>query len=233
MNIVLKAYFPLLLFALISGKIDADSFDLDSTQFSSFDSDSLSHNIYKSLNNSDLSFETFSYAFRGYWQIVSKDTIDKKNILTIIDFNKSSTKKRFFIIDLDKQKIIHESLVAHGKNSGWDIPSSFSNMANSHKSSLGFYLTAETYSGQHGLSLRLDGLEKNINDNARKRHIVIHRADYVSSNFIDKYGRLGRSFGCPSLPSENYQTIIDLIKDESIIFIYSNQKEYFSESDYL
>jgi hypothetical protein len=164
---------------------------------------------------------------------VSNPPIIRENILTIIDFNKSSTEKRFFIIDLKKQEIIHESLVAHGKNSGWDIPESFSNVINSKKSSLGFFLTGETYTGKHGLSLKLDGLEKDINDNARKRHIVIHSADYVSNLFIDKFGRLGRSFGCPTLPSENYNKIIDLIKNKSLIFIYSNQKEYFSKSEYL
>ena len=230
MNDFFKAYI-LLLFSLAFSNSEATSFELDSANYSS--TDSLGLNIYQTLNNKDLSFETFSYAYRGYWKIVSEGASNKKSILTIIDFNKSSTEKRFFIVDLNKREIIHESLVAHGKNSGWDIPSSFSNNTNSHQSSLGFYLTAETYMGRHGLSLKLDGLEKNINDNARKRHIVIHAADYVSDNFIDKFGRLGRSFGCPSLPSENYNAIIDIIKNNSIIFIYSKQKEYFSMSGYL
>ena len=231
MNTFSKACFTVLLSLVFSGNNQADPFDLASTNYSSLDS--LSYDIYQSLNTTDLNFETFSFAYHGYWQIVAEGDTEKKNILTIIDFNKSSTEKRFFIIDLDIQKIIHESLVAHGKNSGWDIPSSFSNMANSHKSSLGFYLTGETYMGKHGLSLKLDGLEKDINDNARKRNIVIHSANYVSGSFIDKFGRLGRSFGCPSLPSDNYNSIIDLIKNKSIIFIYSSQKEYFSKSDYL
>jgi hypothetical protein len=231
MNTFFTAYTVLLISLTFSNSIEAASFNHDSTNYSS--TDSLGLNIYQTLNNKDLSFETFSHAYRGYWKIVSEGAAEKKSILTIIDFNKSSTEKRFFIVDLDKRKIIHESLVAHGKNSGWDIPSSFSNSTNSYQSSLGFYLTAETYIGKHGLSLKLDGLEKNINDNARKRHIVIHSADYVSDNFIDKFGRLGRSFGCPSLPSDNYSEVIDLIKNNSIIFIYSNQQEYFSMSDYL
>ena len=124
-------------------------------------------------------------------------------------------------------------MVAHGKNSGWEIPKSFSNQSNSYKSSLGFYLTAETYTGKHGLSLRLDGMEKGINDNARKRHIVIHSADYVSYEFTKKIGRLGRSFGCPSLPAKNYNKVIDLIKDKSVIFIYSPQPDYLTKSELL
>ena len=231
MEIVKKAFFILILFSSIANKNQASSLSLDSMHFSSYDS--LARCIYQSLENQNLSFETFSYACQGYWQLFSDDAIKKKNILTIIDFNKSSTEKRLFIIDLKKQKIIHESLVAHGKNSGWDIPESFSNVINSKKSSLGFFLTAETYTGKHGLSLKLDGLEKDINDNARKRYIVIHSADYVSNQFINKVGRLGRSFGCPTLPSENYNKVIDLIKNKSLIFIYSNQKEYFSKSEYL
>lgn len=231
MKFRLTAFFTLTLFSLITGKTQASSLSLDSLHFSNYDS--LAHCIYQSLENRNLSFETFSYAYLGYYQLFLKDAIKKKNILTIIDFSKSSTEKRLFIIDLKKQEIIHESLVAHGKNSGWDIPESFSNVINSKKSSLGFFLTAETYTGKHGLSLKLDGLEKDINDNARKRCIVIHSANYVSDQFIDKVGRLGRSFGCPTLPSENYNKIIDLIKNKSLIFIYSNQKEYFSKSKYL
>ena len=232
MSFRLKVTFILMLFSFFAGKSHALCMELDSARFSNYDS--LAHQVYKSLlDNRGLSFETFSYAYQGYWQLASEDAIEKKNILTIIDFNKPSTENRLFIIDLEKHTIIHESLVAHGRNSGWDIPESFSNVINSKKSSLGFFLTAETYTGKHGLSLKLDGLEKDINDNARKRHIVIHSADYVSNRFIDKAGRLGRSFGCPSLPFENYDKIIDLIKNKSLIFIYSNQKEYFALSEYL
>lgn len=189
--------------------------------------------LYSALNNSLLSFEAFSKAYDGYHQILNDGIINKDHLLTIIDFNKSSKSKRFFIIDFEKNKVIYQSLVAHGKNSGWDIPQSFSNIVNSNKSSLGFYLTGETYFGKHGLSLKLDGLEKGINDNARKRHIVIHRADYVSEQFVKKVGRLGRSFGCPSLPDENYNDIIDLIKNKSVVFIYSDQEEYYIKSEYL
>ena len=190
-------------------------------------------NLYKSLSNTALSFEAFANAYKGHQQLVSDKIIDKSNLLTVIDFTKSSTEDRFFIIDLNAKKILHQSLVAHGKNSGWDVPKSFSNKPNSYKSSLGFYLTGETYFGKHGLSLRLDGMEAGINDNARKRHIVIHAADYVSDDFIKKIGRLGRSFGCPSLPAENYSEIVGLIKEKSVVFIFSDQQEYFAKSDLL
>jgi len=194
---------------------------------------SRSISIYRSLGTTDLSYKAFYYAYRGFYKLKSMVNDSKKNLLTVIDFNKSSKEDRFFIIDLSKKEILHESLVAHGKNSGWDIPTTFSNLANSYMSSLGFYITGETYFGKHGLSLKLDGLEKGINDNARNRHIVIHAADYVSNQFIKQVGRLGRSFGCPSLPIEHYSEVIDLIKNKSLIFIFSDQKEYLSSSKYL
>lgn len=231
MKIFLRTLVIFILSSVVSLNIHANTWENDSSVVSEYNN--IAKSIYQSFENNDLSFEAFSFAYQGYKQLLLKEVMEKKNILTIIDFNKSSKEERLFIIDLHKQKVIHESLVAHGKNSGWDIPKSFSNTANSNQSSLGFYVTGETYMGKHGLSLRLDGLEKGINDNARKRHIVIHSADYVSAGFIHKAGRLGRSFGCPSLPSENYKQIIDIIKERSVIFIYSKQKEYFNKSDFL
>ena len=229
MNFVHKAFIFCIIIVVAPKEIHASGTDTDAmTNY-----DSLARAIYQNLDTEELTYDAFSNAFTGYQQLISQDLVEKRNIITIIDFNKSSKEERFFIIDLSKQDVIHESLVAHGKNSGWDIPSSFSNKANSYKSSLGFYITGETYKGKHGLSLKLDGLERGINDNARKRHIVIHAADYVSESFAKKIGRLGRSFGCPSLPSENYNQIIDLIKDKSLIFIYSNQRDYFIKSEYL
>ncbi|MDZ7607389.1 MAG: murein L,D-transpeptidase catalytic domain family protein [Cyclobacteriaceae bacterium] len=189
--------------------------------------------IYQSLRNERLSFEAFQYAFEGYRKLLDKNILEKANIITLIDFDKASNEDRFFIIDVKNFKILFESLVAHGRNSGDEIATSFSNLANSYKSSLGFYLTGETYTGQHGLSLKLDGLEPGINDNARARNIVIHSADYVSQSFIEKNGRLGRSFGCPSLPAENYNAIIDTIKGKSLLFIYSGKADYLNKSDYL
>ena len=189
--------------------------------------------IYSEIGEDELSFEVFQNAMMGYHQIMREQSVEKANLLTIIDFNKPSTTDRLFIVDVEKRKVIHKSLVAHGKNSGWNTPTKFSNRINSYQSSLGFYMTGETYTGKHGLSLKLDGLEKGINDNARERYIVIHSASYVSKSFIKKAGRLGRSFGCPSLPEEQFDEVIDMIKNKSILFIYANQRDYFKASQYL
>ena len=177
-----------------------------------------------------VSFEVFNTAILGYHKI---ENLNKKNIVTIIYFSKPSTEKRFFVIDIENKRLLYECFVAHGKNSGDNFAKSFSNQSESLKSSLGFFLTAETYSGDHGFSLRLDGLEKGINDNARAREIVIHGAEYVSGEFIKKYGRLGRSWGCPSLPVEVSKEIIDKISGGSCLFIYGDDNYYKKNSLFL
>lgn len=142
------------------------------------------------------------------------------SIITLIDFSLPSTQKRLWVIDLSTTTILAESYVAHGKNSGVTNAEKFSNRPNSYQSSLGFYKTGKTYYGKHGYSLRLYGLEKNINDLAFQRAIVMHPASYATEQFIEEHGRLGRSFGCPALPPDVSQKIIDYIKDESLLFIY-------------
>lgn len=132
---------------------------------------------------------------------------------------------------MKNQKIVKISLVAHGKNSGVNIAKSFSNKRHSRKSSLGLYITSETYEGKHGYSLRLDGMSTGLNDNARKRAIVIHGADYVSESFIEKNDRLGRSFGCPALTENEVEEIINLIKEGSCLFIYHPSLIPISQSD--
>lgn len=159
-------------------------------------------------------------AFNGYFTLKSEKLLKNDTILTIIDFSSPSTEQRFFILDLKNCKIVKNTLVAHGMNSGVNTAESFSNNRHSNKSSLGLFLTQETYEGKHGYSLRLDGMNKGINDNARKRAIVIHGADYVSEKFIETNGRIGRSFGCPALPLSEINEIIDIIKDGSCLFIY-------------
>jgi hypothetical protein len=177
-----------------------------------------------------IAFNIFNIAVTGSHLIENRG---KKNIITIIDFTKPSTEERFFIIDLEHKELKYNCYVAHGRNSGDDYAKSFSNDSESLKSSLGFYLTAETYSGVHGYSLKLDGLEKNINDKARRREIVIHGAEYVSDEFIKKYGRLGRSWGCPALPINISKEIIDLISGGSCLFIYGDDKYYKANSVFL
>jgi hypothetical protein len=175
-------------------------------------------------------FKIFDMAMRGSRQI---ENLRKKDIITIIDYSKPSTESRFFVIDLENKKLIYSCLVAHGKNSGENYAKVFSNQSESLKSSLGFFITAETYSGNNGFSLKLDGIEKSINDNARTREIVIHGADYVSKDFISRYGRLGRSWGCPALPVELAKEIIDRISDGSCLFIYGDDKYYRKTSVYI
>ncbi len=182
--------------------------------------------LWKALNDTTLPFKAFDFAYRGLLKAKPKNP----DILSIIDFTKPSHEKRFYIIDLKNRKILVKTYVAHGKNSGWDYAVSFSNTSKSLKSSVGFYLTGETYYGKHGYSLRLYGLEPGINDNAYKRTIVIHGAWYVSEDFISKYGRLGRSWGCPAVPEDLAKTIIDYIKDGTLLFIYSNDSTYWQKT---
>lgn len=179
----------------------------------------------------NISSQAFTSAIKGWQQLGGLNAFKNKHIV-IIDFTKPSTEKRLFIYDAIDQKIIHESLVAHGKNSGELYANSFSNISGSHQSSLGFYKTLNTYTGKHGMSLRLEGLEKS-NNQAFDRAIVIHSASYVSQNFILKNGRLGRSHGCPALPEKDYEKVIEWIKEGACIFIYHSQSEYLSQSEVL
>ena len=188
--------------------------------------------IYNQIGNYSLSFEAFDLALRGYGEL--KDSLHlRENIITVVDFSQPSTKKRFYLINIDTKKVLFQDYVAHGKNTGVLEAKKFSNTIHSNQSSLGFFKTAETYHGKNGLSLRLDGLEQGINNLARKRAIVIHAADYAEESFIKKYGRLGRSYGCPSLPPQNYNAIIELIKDGTLLFIYSPQETYLHSSEIL
>lgn len=173
-----------------------------------------------------LDFTVFSQAMIGYNSL----SLTNKMVLTIIDFSKPSAEERLFIIDVKNRKLLFQTFAAHGKNSGVNIATQFSNQSGSLKSSLGFFITAETYYGKHGYSLRLDGMEKGINDNARKRAIVVHGAKYVSDEFIKRYNRLGRSWGCPAVSDELSKEIIDLIKDGSCLYIYANNVEYTKHS---
>jgi len=185
--------------------------------------------LYKTIDDNDLNYEAFTTALKGYLKLQSEEQIEEGAYLTVIDMSLSANKNRFFLIDLKNKKIIHKSIVAHGKNSGGEYAKYFSNKVGSYKSSIGFYRTAETYNGKHGLSLRLDGLEY-CNNNARKRAIVIHAAAYVSENFIKNNGRLGRSLGCPSLPQKDYDKVVHKIKNGSLLFIYYPEDYYLQNS---
>lgn len=176
--------------------------------------------LFNKLSSIGLSKTAFSLAYSGYEQLLKKGTISKSNIITIIDFTKSSSQKRLFILNVETGKLLLSSLVAHGKNSGLEFATSFSNENESNKSSLGFYTTANAYIGEHGYSLKLNGCEKGINDAAYQRAIVLHGANYVSNDIVTAQGFLGRSFGCPAVPENLSKKIIDIIKNGSCLFVY-------------
>ena len=176
-----------------------------------------------------VNFPAFRQAVQGYNKIEQK----KKPVLTLIDFTKPSTEKRLFVFDMKERKLLYSSVVAHGKNSGENYATSFSNEYGSYKSSLGFYLTETTYQGKNGYSLILNGLERGINDRARERAIVMHGAAYADPSVVGKGGRLGRSFGCPAVPQKLTRPIIDAIKGGSVMYIYAETPDYLAHSSVL
>jgi len=186
--------------------------------------------LYENIGlNGKLNYDIFKTALNGYNKIDER----KKELLTIIDYSKPSTEKRFFVIDMDKKELLVYSHVSHGKNSGGNIATSFSNKVSSNKSSLGFFLTENTYVGGNGYSLVLNGLEKGINDKAKDRYIVIHGADYANPKVAKSQGRLGRSLGCPALPRDISKKAIDMIKNGSVLFVYGNDTNYLDRSNYV
>ena len=191
--------------------------------------------VYDSLQLSDLglSKQAYDYAMRGFKTLRDLGKLSNDSIISIVDFSLSSAKKRLFVIDIKNYEVLYNTYVAHGRKSGAEYARQFSNNPRSNKSSLGFYVTGDTYSGEHGYSLRLEGEEKGINDNAFKRAIVMHSADYVNENYIQTKGYIGRSLGCPAIPEKVYKPIIDEIKDGSCLFLYSPNKYYLSHSKFL
>jgi len=182
------------------------------------------------LGNAGLSATAFELAMRGFDHLIQTRQVTNPKILSVIDFSQPSTRQRLYIIDMENGKILFNTWVAHGSNSGALYAEKFSNLPESHQSSLGFFTTANTYFGNHGYSLRLKGCEAGINDKAFERAIVIHGADYVSSRCIQNMGFLGRSFGCPAVPNQLSKSIIDIIKNGSCLFIYHPTPEYYNES---
>ncbi len=167
----------------------------------------------------------FKKALEGFYALKGKGLIEK-DILTVIDFSMSSTKKRLWVIDLSTNTILYNTVVSHGMKSGGEYAKNFSNSQSSNKSSLGFYTTGETYVGKHGLSIKLDGQEKGINSNARARAVVMHGASYANPSVIKSQGYLGRSQGCPAIPEALKTKIIKTIKGKSCIFIYHPSRSY-------
>ena len=186
--------------------------------------------VYDSLNiKGKIDYSIFQKAYLGYVQIPNKNP----GVLVIIDYSKPSNEERFYVLDLNKKKLVYSTRVAHSKNSGLEIPLEFSDDPNSYQSSLGFFLTLGEYNGAYGYSLRLKGLEENINANAESRAIVIHGGNIVDDEYIKKYGFAGRSLGCPVLPAALTKEIVNYIKHGRVLFIYGNDEEYIEESLYL
>jgi hypothetical protein len=156
----------------------------------------------------------------------------KKPVLTVIDYSLPSNKQRMWIFDVNRNRLLYNTYVAHGKNSGMDIPHHFSNRNSSKETSLGTYVTRDTYIGSKGYSLNLQGLEKGFNDNAYSRRVVIHGAWYVEPDFIRHSGHAGRSWGCPSIAKTLAKPVINTIKGGSVVFAYYPDRNYLSHSNY-
>lgn len=185
------------------------------------------------LQRAGLSKKAFEYAWKGYKYLLRKGYIQNREMISICDFSQSSRHKRMYIIDVAQRKIMMKTYVTHGRKSGGEYARSFSNSADSHKSSLGFYITGNTYWGGHGLALKVKGLERGINDRANERNIVIHGSEYVGPNYL-RYNRYaGRSYGCPAVPAKDTKKVIELIKDGSCFFIYHPTRGYLSQSKIL
>ena len=188
--------------------------------------------VYDSLHLeiAGLSKKESDLAQKGFFKIEKQGRLANDSVLSIIDFSQSSDKKRLYVLDLKNYKVLYNTLVAHGRNSGKLWAQSFSNRPSSYKSSLGFYITRQTYDGNNGYSLKLEGLEKGFNNNAGRRAIVLHGAGYVCDSYISEQGYIGRSEGCPAVPQEYAKAIINTIKDGTCLFIYHPNKLYTQRS---
>ena len=177
--------------------------------------------------------DLFGLALSAAKCAVRSGTVANPSTLTVIDYSKPSTEKRLWVFDLRSQEMVYEELVAHGQGSGGNVPTLFSNDPETHRTSLGLFVTGDTYVGKNGYSLRLDGLDRGFNDHARERAIVMHGAPYVSAEFAQTQGRLGRSWGCPALPETVARDVIDRVKGGGLIFAYYPDQEWLNASQYL
>jgi hypothetical protein len=226
---------PLLDAGSKSGLVNFQSgfFFNDSTQTNSFEAQM--ELIYDSLQlgKRGLKKEAFKVAYTGYKKLEEEGELNKEGLITICDFSQSSKRKRLYLIDLNECKLLLNTYVAHGRNSGGEYARKFSNRPESRQSSLGFYRTKKTYYGGHGLALTLSGLEPGFNDKAERRKIVLHGSLYIGDNY-KRWGKyMGRSFGCPAVPMKQSKKLINTIKDGSCLFIYHPSKSYLTGSKIL
>jgi hypothetical protein len=187
--------------------------------------------VYDSLqlDLSGLSREAFDNAKKGWEKLSAEGKLHNQSVIAIVDFSQPSTNKRLYVLDMENYKVLFNTLVAHGKNSGKEWATYFSNKLSSYKSSPGFYITGETYTGSNGYSLKLTGIENGINDKAMQRAIVMHGADYVNESLIAR-GYIGRSQGCPAVPVKDAKNIINTLKDGSCLYIHVPDQHYLTRS---
>ena len=181
---------------------------------------------YVLLNDSTLNLEAFQEALQGYYLLKKNNKLDNEDYLTIVDFSKHSSENRFYLIDMKTFSVVHKTYCSHGKNTGGAYATKFSNTEGSNQTSLGFYITGETYKGKFDLGLRLDGLEHS-NSRARSRGVVMHGANYATASFLNRNNNvLGRSYGCPAVPKDEADYLINTIKNGSLMYIYHPDKSY-------
>ncbi len=178
----------------------------------------------------NINSKAFILAMKGYEKLKQLGKIANQRYLTIADMSMASSDPRLYIIDIEKQELLIQTFVAHGRNSGLLFAKQFSNSLGSFQSSLGFYITGKPYQGKHGKSLVLKGVESGINDKAEQRAIVLHGADYANQGFVNQQGYLGRSLGCPAVPNNKVEAIIKAIQGASCLFVYAPDKKYLQNS---
>jgi hypothetical protein len=191
------------------------------------------HAIWNSASLGSIDSTVFALALGAANCAVRSGAVSTPSTLTVIDYSKPSTEKRLWVFDLQSHELVYEELVAHGQGSGGNIATAFSNDPETHRTSLGLFVTADTYVGKNGYSLRLDGLDRGFNDHARERAIVMHGAAYVSPQFAQAQGRLGRSWGCPALREGVARDVINRVKGGGLVFAYYPDQTWLSGSHYL
>lgn len=175
----------------------------------------------------------FDLALNAATCAVRAGKVSNPKTLTVIDYSRPSTQERLWVIDLATHSLLYEELVAHGQGSGGQTATLFSNQPETHRTSLGLFVTDTTYVGKNGYSLRLDGLDEGINDRARERAIVMHGAPYVSRQFVKTTGRLGRSWGCPAIRNDIAREMIDRVKGGGLVFAYYPDQQWLKSSRFL
>lgn len=193
---------------------------------------SINKNHAQLSKKAGIDLKVFELALKAHKKAY-QEGLTKSNMLTVIDYSKPSTEKRFWVIDLNTHRVVFHTYVAHGSGSGDNLARSFSNKPGSYQSSIGTFITGDTYRGRHGISLNLIGLEAGINNNAYNRRIVIHSAHYVDEKFIKRHGRLGRSWGCPALSNQIAQPVINTIKNGVLLFAYFPEPYWLAHSRYI